>query len=217
MSNLRLPERPGEVIDRGTPLSFTWNGKSFTGHRGDTIASALAANGVEVFARSMKYKRKRGIMTADHWDPNLFVQVGDEPNVRAGSRRLEAGMQVSAQNVWPNLNFDIGTANQVVGRFLSSGFYYKTFMRPKWFWHNVYQRVLRKFAPGGRIHWETSTHGAYDKRYAHPDVLVAGGGPAGMAAAVSAAEAGAKAWQPSPSCGPPSTPTPTSRCCWIRP
>lgn len=192
MSNLRLPERPGEVIDRGTPLSFTWNGKSFTGHRGDTIASALAANGVEVFARSMKYKRKRGIMTADHWDPNLFVQVGDEPNVRAGSRRLEAGMQVSAQNVWPNLNFDIGTANQAVGRFLSSGFYYKTFMRPKWFWHNVYQRVLRKFAPGGRIHWETSTHGAYDKRYAHPDVLVAGGGPAGMAAAVSAAEAGAK-------------------------
>ena len=133
MSNLRLPDRPGEVIDRGTPLSFTWNGKSFTGHRGDTIASALAANGVEVFARSMKYKRKRGIMTADHWDPNLFVQVGDEPNVRAGSRRLEAGMQVSAQNVWPNLNFDIGTANQVVGRFLSSGFYYKTFMRPKWF------------------------------------------------------------------------------------
>ncbi len=191
MNPNRLPVRPGEVIDRETSLAFTWNGRPHTGHRGDTIASALAADGVDVFARSMKYKRRRGIMTADHWDPNLFVQVGDEPNVRAGSRRLVAGMEVSAQNVWPNLRFDIGAANQLVGRFLSSGFYYKTFMRPKWLWHHLYQKVLRKFAPGGRIHWETSTHGAYDKRYAHPDVLVAGGGPAGMGAAIAAAEAGA--------------------------
>jgi sarcosine oxidase subunit alpha len=191
MTGNRLPERPGEVIDRGTSLAFTWNGQGYTGYQGDTIASALASSGVEVFARSMKYKRRRGIMTADHWDPNLFVQVGDEPNVRAGSRRLIAGMEVSAQNVWPSLKFDLGAANQMVGRFLSPGFYYKTFMRPKWFWHNVYQKVLRKFAPGGRIHWETSTHGAYDKRYAHPDVLVAGGGPAGMGAAIAAAEAGA--------------------------
>ena len=191
MTDNRLPERPGEVIDRGTSLSFTWNGQEYTGYQGDTIASALASNGVEVFARSMKYKRRRGIMTADHWDPNLFVQVGDEPNVRAGSRRLIVGMEVSAQNVWPSLKFDLGAANQMVGRFLSPGFYYKTFMRPRWFWHNVYQKVLRKFAPGGRIHWETSTHGAYDKRYAHPDVLVAGGGPAGMGAAIAAAEAGA--------------------------
>ena len=189
MSN-RLPAQPGEVIDRSTSLSFTWNGKVVTGHEGDTIASAIAANGDDVFSRSMKYHRRRGIMTADHWDPNLFVQVGDEPNVRAGSRRLEAGMVVSSQNVWPSLRFDLGAVNQLVGRFLSSGFYYKTFMRPAFLWP-VYQKVLRKFAPGGEIHWKTSSHGAYDKRYVHPDVLVAGGGPAGMGAALAAADAGA--------------------------
>ncbi|MDP7599518.1 MAG: 2Fe-2S iron-sulfur cluster-binding protein, partial [Acidimicrobiales bacterium] len=191
MSSQRLPTRAGELIDRSTSLSFTWNGRSFSGHEGDTIASALAAAGVEVFSRGMKYHRRRGILTADHWDPNLSVQVGDEPNVRAGSRRLVDGMQVSAQNVWPSLRWDLGTANQLVGRFLSAGFYYKTFMRPQFLWHNLYQRILRKFAPGGRVHWKTGTHGDYDKRYAHPDVLVAGGGPAGMAAALSAAEAGA--------------------------
>jgi len=190
MSN-RLPAQPGEVIDRSTSLSFIWNGKAMTGFEGDTIASALAANGVDVFGRSMKYHRKRGIMTADHWDPNLFLQVGDEPNVRAGSRKLQAGMVVSTQNVWPSLKFDLAAANQLVGRFLSSGFYYKTFMRPKFLWP-LYQKVLRKFAPGGEIHWKTSKHGAYDKRYVHPDVLVAGGGPAGMGAALAAAEAGAQ-------------------------
>ncbi len=190
MSN-RLPAQPGEVIDRSTSLSFTWNGKAMTGFEGDTIASALAANGVDVFGRSMKYHRKRGIMTADHWDPNLFLQVGDEPNVRAGSRKLQAGMVVSTQNVWPSLKFDLAAANQLVGRFLSSGFYYKTFMRPQFLWP-LYQKILRKFAPGGEIHWKTSTHGAYDKRYVHPDVLVAGGGPAGMGAALAAADAGAR-------------------------
>ena len=143
MSN-RLVAQPGEIIDRSTSLSFTWNGKSITGYQGDTIASAIAASGVDVFGRSMKYHRKRGILTADHWDPNLFVQVGDEPNVRAGSRRLEAGMVVSTQNVWPSLEFDLGAANQLVGRFLSSGFYYKTFMRPKFLWP-LYQKVLKKF------------------------------------------------------------------------
>ncbi|HBA95223.1 MAG TPA: sarcosine oxidase, partial [Acidimicrobiaceae bacterium] len=189
MSN-RLPAQQGEVIDRSTSLSFTWNGKALTGHEGDTIASAIAAYGDDVFSRSMKYHRRRGILTADHWDPNLFVQVGDEPNVRAGSRRLEAGMVVSSQNVWPSLRFDLGAVNQLVGRFLSAGFYYKTFMRPAFLWP-VYQKVLKKFAPGGEIHWKTSTHGDYDKRYVHPDVLVAGGGPAGMGAALAAADAGA--------------------------
>ena len=189
MSN-RLTAQPGEVIDRSSSLTFTWNGKTVTGFEGDTIASAIAADGADVFSRSMKYHRRRGILTADHWDPNLFVQVGDEPNVRAGSRRLEAGMVVSAQNVWPSLRFDLGAVNQLVGRFLSAGFYYKTFMRPAFLWP-VYQKVLKKFAPGGEIHWKTSKHGAYDKRYVHPDVLVAGGGPAGMGAALAAADAGA--------------------------
>ncbi len=191
MSSHRILSRPGELIDRSTRLSFTWNGRPYTGYKGDTIASALAAEGVGVFSRGLKYHRRRGILTADHWDPNLAVQVGDEPNVRAGSRRLVEGMQVTAQNVWPCLRFDIGTATRLVGRFLSAGFYYKTFMRPRFLWNHVYQRVLRKFAPGGQVHWQTKSHDNYDKRYAHPDVLVAGGGPAGIAAALAAAEAGA--------------------------
>ena len=188
---LRLPQQENEIINRSIELEFTWNGKPYTGYEGDTIASALAASGVDIFSRSMKYHRPRGIMTANHWDPGLAVQVDDEPNVRSGSRRLEANTTVSAQNVWPSLEHDLGTLNKVVGRFISSGFYYKTFMRPRFFWNHVYQRVLRKFAPGGKIHWQTPSTSTYDKRYVHPDVLVAGGGPSGMSAAISAANEGA--------------------------
>ena len=94
MDRYRLPQRDGEVIDRSKPLSFTWNGRSYSGFEGDTIASALAGSGVDVFSRGMKYHRRRGILTADHWDPNLLVQVGDEPNVRAGHRLLSNGIEI---------------------------------------------------------------------------------------------------------------------------
>ncbi len=189
MTEMRLPPQPGEIIDRNAPLSFTWNGKPLTGYEGDTIVSAMAASGVKVFSRSLKYHRKRGILTANYLDPNTILQVNDEPNVRAGHRRLEAGMNVSSQNTWPSLEFDIKSANQAVGRFLAPGFYYKTFISPRPLWP-AYQRVLRRFSHGGRIDDRVSDD-HYDKRYAHPDVVVAGAGPAGMAAAIAAAEAGA--------------------------
>ncbi len=182
--------QPTEVIDRGAKLSFRWNGKRFGGFEGDTIASALAAAGEQVFSRSMKYHRPRGILTADYWDPNLLVQVGDDPNVRAGHRRLEAGMEVSAQNVWPSLRRDIKAANGLVGRFLTAGFYYKTFMRPARLWP-AYERVLATFAPGGKIDLDTP-HRYHDKRYMHPDVVVAGAGPAGIEAALAASADGAR-------------------------
>ncbi len=186
---MRLSPQSGEIIDRSSPLPFTWNGKPLTGHVGDTIVSAMAASGVKVFSRSLKYHRKRGILTANYLDPNTILQVDDEPNVRAGHRRLEAGMNVSSQNTWPSLEFDVKSANQAVGRFLAPGFYYKTFISPRPMWP-MYQRVLRRFSHGGRIDDQvTSDH--YDKRYAHPDVVVAGAGPAGMAAAIAAAKAGA--------------------------
>jgi len=118
-----------------------------------------------------------------------MVQVGEEPNVRAAHRRAEPGTVVTPQNVWPSLRLDVRTVNQVMGRFLTAGFYYKTFIKPQRLWPQ-YQKVLRRFAAGGRIPAD-GAHGSYDKRYAHPQVLVAGGGPAGMAAAVAAAEAGA--------------------------
>jgi len=185
----RLPASEGEVLDRTKTLPFTWNGKKLEGFEGDTITSALMANGHHILSRSMKYHRRRGVLTADYWDPNTTVQVGDEPNVRASHRKLEAGMQISAQNVWPSLTFDIKAANGLVGRFLTAGFYYKTFMKPAALWP-TYEHVLARFAPGGDVDLDTP-HGRYDKRFAHPDVVVAGGGPAGLSAAIAAAEAGA--------------------------
>lgn len=186
----RLPPRPGEVIDRSRPLRFTFDGAPCFGYEGDTIVSALAASGVRVFSRSFKYHRPRGVLSASFYDPGCTLQVGDEPNVRGAHRRVAAGMAVSAQNVWPSLRYDVKAANQVVGRFLSAGFYYKTFIKPRPLWP-VYQEVLKRFAAGGRVAAD-DPHGYYDHRYAHLDVVIAGGGPAGMAAALSAAEAGAK-------------------------
>ncbi len=185
-----MPVQPGEVIDRSDIRRFAWNGRHVSGFGGDTVASALAASGVSVFSRSFKYHRPRGILTADHHDPNLFVQVGDEPNVRAGHRLVEEAMVVEAQNAWPSLRFDLRSANRLVGRFLTPGFYYKTFMGPRPL-RPLYQRVLRRFGAGGTV-GDGATQVHSQKRYAHPDVLVAGGGPAGMAAAIAAAATGAR-------------------------
>jgi sarcosine oxidase subunit alpha len=186
----RLPPQPGELLDRGSPLPFTWNRQRYVGFAGDTIASALAAAGVRIFSRSFKYHRPRGILTASFHDPGCTVQVDEEPNVRAGHRMLQAGMAVTAQNVWPSLRYDARAANQLAGRFLTAGFYYKTFMKPQRLWP-AYEKVLQRFASGGRTSPD-AVPGYYDQRYAHPDVLVAGGGPAGMAAATAAANAGAR-------------------------
>ena len=190
MADMRTPRpQPGEIIDRSSPRSLTWNGRPISGLAGDTIVSALAASGVKVFSRSLKFHAKRGILTADYLDPNTMLQVGDEPNVRAGHRPLESGMVVSSQNTWPSLGFDVKAANKAVGRFLSPGFYYKTFISPRPLWP-AYSKVLRKFASGGTVDGVLPPE-HYDKRYAHPDVVVAGAGPSGMAAAIAAAEAGA--------------------------
>jgi sarcosine oxidase, subunit alpha len=188
--SMRLDLQSGEVIDRGRRFRFTWNGEAYPAYEGDTIVSALAACGERIFSRSFKYHRPRGLLTASFLDPGCMVQVGDEPNVRGAHRRVEPGMVVSPQNVWPSLRFDVKSANMALDRFLSAGFYYKTFIKPRRLWP-TYRRVLRRFSAGGVV-FAGSPHEYFDKRYAHPDVLVAGGGPAGMAAAVAAAEAGAQ-------------------------
>ena len=185
----RLPQSPSEIIDRSSKLDFLWNGKQLTGFQGDTIASALMANGVRVVFRSLKLHRPRGYLTCDNWDPNGQVQVGDDPNVRSAHRLVEQNMVIESQNAWPSLDHDIKAAAGLVGGFLTAGFYYKTFMWPRRM-RPTYAKVLSGFAPGGKVDTDTP-HGYYDKRYAHPDVVVVGGGPAGMAAAISAAEAGA--------------------------
>ena len=159
------------------------------GHPGDTIVSALAAAGERVFSRSYKYHRPRGLLTASYLDPGSMVQVGDEPNVRGAHRLLTPGLDVSSQNTWPSLRFDVKAVNGLAGRFLATGFYYKTFIKPERLWP-AYEKVLRTFVHAGEVPPDTD-RGHYDKRHAHPDVVVAGGGPAGMAAAVAAARAGA--------------------------
>lgn len=185
----RLGRQDGEVIDRSRKLSFRFNGVEHRGFEGDTIVSALLAEGERVFSRSFKYHRPRSVLSATFHDPGCLLQVDDEPNVRAAHRRLRDGMAVSAQAGWPSLRYDAGAANQLVSRFIGPGFYYKTFIKPQRMWP-AYEKVLQRFAGGGRVA-ASSSHGNYDKAYAHPDVLVAGGGPAGMAAALGAADAGA--------------------------
>ncbi|MDQ3145987.1 MAG: 2Fe-2S iron-sulfur cluster-binding protein, partial [Actinomycetota bacterium] len=188
-TGLRLAPQPGEVLDRERPFTFSWDGREHSAYDGDTIASALAADGVRIFSRSFKYHRPRGLLTASFHDPGCMLQVGSEPNVRGAHRLVEPDMVVTPQNVLPSLRFDVRAANQAFGRFLSAGFYYKTFIKPQRLWP-AYEKVLQRFASGGLTAPGTA-HGDYDQRYAHPDVVVAGGGPAGMAAAVAAAEAGA--------------------------
>ena len=185
----RLAAQVGELVDRNQPIPFRWDGRDLVGLEGDTIVSALLANGVTVLSRSFKYSRPRGVLSASFVDPGCTVQVGDEPNVRAGHRRLAAGMDVRPQNVWPSLQFDLKSANRLAGRFLTAGFYYKTFIKPQRLWP-AYQQVLSRFAAGG-VASKDSVHGYYDKRYVHVDVVVAGAGPAGMAAAIAAADRGA--------------------------
>ncbi|MBA3432369.1 MAG: (2Fe-2S)-binding protein, partial [Actinobacteria bacterium] len=188
--SMRLGAQPGEVIDRQQRFTFTWNGREYPAYSGDTIVSALSAAGERIFSRSFKYHRPRGLLTASYLDPNCILQVGDEPNVRAAHRRVTPGMTVRSQNTWPSLRFDLKAANQTIERFLPAGFYYKTFIKPQRLWP-AYESVLRRFAAGGTVS-ASARHGSFDKRYVHPDVLVAGGGPAGMAAALAAAEVGAQ-------------------------
>ena len=189
-ASMRLGPQPGEEIDRKRPFTFRWNGGTVPAFDGDTIASALAASGLRVFSRSYKYHRPRGLLTASFHDPGCFFQVGDEPNVRGAHRLAEPGADVRSQNTWPSLSFDVKAVNQLAGRFLGPGFYYKTFIRPQRLWP-LYERVLQRFVHAGQVSADTPRT-VVDKRYAHPDVLVAGGGPAGMAAAVAAAQAGAR-------------------------
>ena len=182
--------QPTEVIDRSTSCASAGTASASAASRATPSPRRWPRRGEHVFSRSMKYHRPRGILTADYWDPNLMVQVGDDPNVRAGHRLLEAGMDVRPQNVWPSLHRDLKAANGLVGRFLTAGFYYKTFMRPAWLWP-TYERVLSTFAPGGKVDPDTP-HRYHDKRYMHPDVVVAGAGPAGIEAALAASAAGAR-------------------------
>jgi sarcosine oxidase, subunit alpha len=188
----RLPESDGQRIDRERELGFTFDGKPVAGLEGDTIGSALFAAGRRTFSRSFKYHRPRGLMCCAGQCPNCLVQVDGAPGVRACTEPLREGMKVEHMNASPSLEFDVMRAtDKFGGPFTPPGFYYKTFIRPRRFWP-LYEKVLRHAAGLGRIRksqpereWRTE----YRRR--HADVLVVGGGAAGLHAALAAAEQGA--------------------------
>ncbi|WP_075214979.1 sarcosine oxidase subunit alpha family protein [Mongoliimonas terrestris] len=184
----------GGRIDRSKPLRFTFDGAAYTGFEGDTLASALIAGGVHLMGRSFKYHRPRGFLTAGPDEPNALVGVGASqdrytPNLRAPVVELHDGLVAESQNRWPSLRFDAGAVNDLFSRFLPAGFYYKTFMWPKSFWKTVYEPKIRSMAGLGKAPTAPDAD-RYTQVYAHVDVLVVGAGPAGLAAALAAAESG---------------------------
>ncbi|CAN7384847.1 sarcosine oxidase subunit alpha [Rhizobium sp. LjRoot30] len=175
---------------------FTFDGKSYTALQGDTVASALLANGVHLLGRSFKYHRPRGILSAGPEEPNALLDVSRDsarrqPNVRATVQEVFDGMKAESQNRWPSLAFDVGAVNDLMSPFFAAGFYYKTFMWPKKAWHGIYEPFIRRAAGLGVAPTEADPD-HYASRYAHCDVLVVGAGVAGLAAALAAAEAGAR-------------------------
>ena len=180
----------GLLIDRASPLAFAFDGRLHNGFAGDVIASALYAEGRRVLSRSFKYHRPRGVLTMAGHDANTIVQVADEPNVRADRYRLRDGIAVASVNRLGSVDFDLYAAMGAFKRFLPVGFYYKTFFRPKGIWP-WFEKPIRRMAGLGHLE-PTARPRAYDKAYLFADVLVVGGGPAGLEAAIAAAEAGAE-------------------------
>ncbi|WP_347557472.1 sarcosine oxidase subunit alpha family protein [Robbsia sp. KACC 23696] len=184
----------GGRIDRTKPLTFTFNGRRYQGYQGDTLASALLANGVHFVARSWKYHRPRGIVTADVAEPNAVVQLETGahtvPNARATEIALYDGLVASSVNARPSLEKDRLAINQKIARFIPAGFYYKTFMWPRRFWPK-YEELIRDAAGLGTAPTQPDAD-RYDKCFAHCDVLIVGGGPNGLAAALAAGASGAR-------------------------
>jgi methylglutamate dehydrogenase subunit C len=183
------------LVDRDAPLTFRFDGKSFSGFRGDTLASALLANGVRLVGRSFKYHRPRGLLAAGPEEPNGLVELRigarREPNTRATVAELFDGLEASSQNRWPSLGLDLLAINSLLAPALTAGFYYKTFMWPAKFWERLYEPAIRRAAGLGRAA-NAADPDAYDKAFAFCDVLVIGGGPAGLSTALAAGRAGAR-------------------------
>jgi sarcosine oxidase subunit alpha len=185
----------GGLIDRSTEIAFTFDGATYRGHPGDTLASALLANGVRLVGRSFKYHRPRGLLSAGAEEPNGLVELRAgarrEPNTRATMVELYDGLVAESQNRWPSLRFDLMSANQLFASVFAAGFYYKTFMWPASFWEKVYEPLIRRAAGLGRASMVPDPD-RYEKAALHCDVLVIGSGPAGLAAALAAGRTGAR-------------------------
>ncbi|MDQ8700704.1 sarcosine oxidase subunit alpha family protein [Hyphomicrobium sp. LHD-15] len=185
----------GGLVDRSRIVRFTFDGKTYTGHPGDTLASALIANGVSLTGRSFKYHRPRGILSAGSEEPNALVELREgarrEPNTRATVAEVFDGLVARSQNRWPSLDFDVMAVNSLLSPIFVAGFYYKTFMWPSALWEKLYEPAIRRAAGLGRASDEADPD-TYDKATAFADVLVIGGGTAGLAAALAAARTNAR-------------------------
>jgi len=185
----------GRLLRRGKPIHFCFDGQRMRGFEGDTLASALLANGRVLVGRSFKYHRPRGLVGAGAEEPNALVTLGigarREPNQRATTTMLFDGLQAWSQNNWPSLDFDLGAINSRLARFFPAGFYYKTFIHPRAAWKHVFEPVIRKAAGLGPAPTEPDPD-SYEHFHVHVDVLVVGAGLAGLAAARHAADAGAQ-------------------------
>jgi sarcosine oxidase subunit alpha len=186
----------GGLIDRTRPLNFTFDGRGLRGLQGDTLASALLANGVCLMGRSFKYHRPRGVLSAGPDEPNALISVKRDaarvtPNLRATEIELYEGLDARSQNRWPSLTFDAGAVARLIAPFISAGFYYKTFMWPRKAWDRLYEPLIRAAAGLGEAPAQADPD-RYASRYGHCDVLVIGAGPAGLAAAQTAAASGAR-------------------------
>jgi NADPH-dependent 2,4-dienoyl-CoA reductase/sulfur reductase-like enzyme len=185
----------GGQIDRSKTLRFQFDGVSYNGHPGDTLASALLANGVRLMGRSFKYHRPRGPISAGSEEPNALVELRSgarqEPNTRATVAELFDGLTATSQNRWPSLKFDAMAISDRLSPFFAAGFYYKTFMWPAAFWEKIYEPIIRRAAGLGSLSKQDDPD-AYDKGFLHCDLLVIGAGPAGLAAALTAGRSGAR-------------------------
>ncbi|WP_426036148.1 sarcosine oxidase subunit alpha family protein [Cypionkella sp. TWP1-2-1b2] len=185
----------GGQIDRSKSLRFSFDGVSYTGHPGDTLASALLANNVRLMGRSFKYHRPRGVISAGSEEPNAIVELRtgarQEPNTRATVIELFDGLGAQSQNRWPSLKFDAMAINDRLSPFFAAGFYYKTFMWPAAFWEKIYEPIIRRAAGLGSLSKQDDPD-TYDKGFLHCDLLIIGAGPAGLSAALTAGRAGAR-------------------------
>ncbi|MEQ1404281.1 sarcosine oxidase subunit alpha family protein [Neorhizobium sp. Rsf11] len=193
MTSYRLAS--GGTVNRGQLLNFTFDGRTFRGFEGDTLASALLANDQMMMARSFKYHRPRGAVTAGSAEPNALMTIGRgarrEPNARATVVELYNGLVAVSQNRWPSLKHDFGAINNLFSPFLGAGFYYKTFMWPALFWERLYEPLIRHAAGLGKVAMQADPD-RYEKSWAHCDLLVIGAGPTGLMAALAAGRAGAR-------------------------
>ncbi len=185
----------GGLIAREASLAFRFDNHLYYGYPGDTLASALLAHGVRLVGRSFKYHRPRGILTAGPEEPNALVELRNgarrEPNTRATTAELYDGLEATSQNRFPTLAFDFGAINSLAAPIVAAGFYYKTFMRPAAFWEKLYEPLIRRAAGLGRASSEPDPD-HYEKAFAFCDVLVIGGVPAGLAAALAAGRTGVR-------------------------